>query len=223
MCLTECLMLHFFRNSLDPAARRSACRLLNRKGQQGWIELAEGGKPERRETEQRGRQKMTRGECLSWDSVVLLLVYQMRVSQGAATVQHLCLHVFCYCVPVKSDKKEKIYEAGSSFIWIEWEVLFSSEGTDTCFLFLALICGDCFSKKIKSFSVACCNRPSSVLKSHIRQTDGALLMCLTSFLYLLLSCDFFLVQQSRQPSLPSAFCSWSMGKPADWSLLLFYD
>lgn len=41
MCLTECLMLHFFRNSLNPAARRSACRLLNRKGQQGWIELAE--------------------------------------------------------------------------------------------------------------------------------------------------------------------------------------
>lgn len=32
-------MLHFFTNSSDPAASRSACRLWSRKGQQGWTEL----------------------------------------------------------------------------------------------------------------------------------------------------------------------------------------
>lgn len=69
VCLTcslwKRMMLHFFTNSLDLAAR-SACRLLNREGRQGWTELTG------REKQQRwGSQTMTRGKCLSWDSVLL--------------------------------------------------------------------------------------------------------------------------------------------------------
>lgn len=86
-------MLHFFTNSLDPAARRSACGLLNRKGQQGWAELTgREGKPEQRETEQREAE----------DDHVCHRIHKTRVS-------HLCLHLFCCCFLVKSDRKEKIY------------------------------------------------------------------------------------------------------------------
>lgn len=42
---------------------------------------------------------------------------------GAVTVQHLCLHLCCSCILVKSYRKEMIYEADLSFMSAEWSVL----------------------------------------------------------------------------------------------------
>lgn len=131
-------MLHFFTNSLDPAARRSACGLLNRKGQQGWAELTCGqGKPEQRETERRETE----------DDHVCHPIHKTRVSR-------LCFYIYSAVVFLSNPTGKGRF---MSFIWAEWRVLSSSEAAD-----ILALTWRCFLIKIKSFSGACCNKPPSV-------------------------------------------------------------
>lgn len=74
---TECLMLHFFTNSLDPAARRSARRLLNRK-KASRVELSSWGGREReddqRQTSVTRSSRPVVGRCRDCTTPVFTLI-----------------------------------------------------------------------------------------------------------------------------------------------------
>lgn len=95
MCLTECLMLHFFTNNVDQAAGRAVCRLLNRKGQQGWTKLT--GREPNQSREIRGASEAE--DDLKQISVarISFSVVGLKVECVSLTVQHLCLHLFRLC------------------------------------------------------------------------------------------------------------------------------
>lgn len=171
-------MLHFFTNSSDPAASRSACRLWSRKGQQGWTEL-------RGEREAENDQRQMSNVILFYSVVGLEDggVTLRETLAGGWTIRHRGLRFI-----LQLYSCQMLQKGGASWsrpvLYIVWKASF--QWRDVYYFLVAATWEKMFTEvsffiktktKKKLFPSACCNKPWIAWGSNNRQPARHMELC----------------------------------------------